>query len=1092
MFPFRQIVLWLYFAALSLLPLAAQTTLGSAALNGTVTDDSGALIAGAQVNLIDPSRGQTRTTETNEAGRFVFPTIPAGLYTIRVTKDGFSTFEQTAFQIEVGQLATLNATMKLGQVSDVITVTGERQIVLETESNTVGTVVDAKRVDALPLNGRNFLQLALLSAGANEATGRANNADQVGRGGRTVIVAGNLGGATGYLINGIAVRGGRLGELAMNLSIASIDQFKIQQSFFMPDQGPNPGLINVTTKGGTNSFHGQAFWFVRNRKFDARNYFAQVPEDLKRNQYGGAVGGPIKKDKVWFYAHYEGLREITSFAAGAFTPTSQMFGGNFAEVPEMIYDPLTYIAATNQRSAFPNQLIPNSRINPVANRLLEYYLPGASLAQRPQNVFGSPRNTLDDDQWGFRIDYAISDRQQLYGQWLWQDTPAFIRSLQPFAGAAYPNETQYGMVQHTWTLSPTLVNTLRLGAVRNVALFSNEGRELGPIAPELGILNGLDPRGIPSMGFQEYGGFGRASGDLGNLDNSYQLDEGMNWIRGKHNFQFGASVRYRRTWQQNANAGAVGSLGFQRTFTTQVGRDAQGRPTPLRANSGNSFADFLLGLPTTGSYRGLPMLPYRFAQAMPYFQDTWKVTRNLTLNYGISYFFAQVPDPQGFARDIPHGFDETTGLLQFAALGQVDPRIVSRDKNNWTPRLGFAWQPDFLPRTVIRGGAGYYYADTRLIELQFAMVGPPFNDSVDLVTSLNNPIPVWQMGQNVFPRQPALPLNENYAASLRNAAPFLVNPVGRDPYMQQWNLSIQHSLSNGALLEFAYLGNSSHALQNRYDFNQCRPDANLRCDLSTRPYFPRYTSLLRADFNGNSSYNAFLTKFQQRMRNGLNINFEYTWARAITDTWEGSGATNAQITTCRACDKNDASFDVRHRAVLSAVYEVPFGRGRRAGSNIPLALDYLAGGWTLTTIASFQTGIPFDITAPNTTGSPFVAHRTNRSCSGVDSDLASNVRNNGGRYFDTSCFTAPATGFFGNSSRAPLHGPGIHNYDMGIHKNFTIHEQKSLQFRAELFNAFNHAQFGNPNGNSGAPALFGLIGSARQPRRVQFALKFLF
>jgi hypothetical protein len=183
---------------------------------------------------------------------------------------------------------------------------------------------------------------------------------------------------------------------------------------------------------------------------------------------------------------------------------------------------------------------------------------------------------------------------------------------------------------------------------------------------------------------------------------------------------------------------------------------------------------------------------------------------------------------------------------------------------------------------------------------------------------------------------------------------------------------------------------------------------------------------------------------------------------------------------------------VRHRAVLSAVYEVPFGRSRRMGSNIPVALDLIAGGWTATTISSFQTGIPFDISAPNTTGSPLITHRANRTCSGIDSGLAGNLRNNGGRFFDTSCFAAPPTGFFGNAARAPIHGPGIHNHDIGIHKNFTVHEQKSLQFRAELFNAFNHAQFGNPNGNSGAPALFGLVASARQPRRVQFALKFMF
>ncbi len=1072
------------------LPLFSQTTLGNAALNGTVTDTSGSPIIGAAISLTDTARGQVRETQSNDAGRYVFPTIPAGTYTLRVTKDGFNTFERTQFVVEVGQLATIDAPLQVGQVNTVMTVSGERGIVVETESNTIGTVVDSARVDALPLNGRNFLQLALLSAGANDATGRADVAGQTGHAGRQVIVAGNMGGATGYIINGIAVRGGRLGELSLGLSVAAVDQFKIQQSFFMPDQGPNPGLVNVTTKGGTNQLHGQAFWFVRNKAFDARNYFAATPEDLKRNQYGFAVGGALKKDRLWFFGNFEGLREITAFSAGAYVPTRAMFAGNFQEVPEIIYDPATYNATTGLRTPFPNQTIPDNRINAVSKRLLQYYLPGSSVAVRPRNLEGNPRNTLDDDQYGIRVDYAINTRQSLFGHWVSQDSPAVQGALMPYAGAFYPNQSQLAMAQHTWTLSPSLVNTWRAGFSRNIALFSNEGRQLGPVLNDA-IRNTLDPRGVLGVSFQEYGGFGRASGDLGNLDNNYQMDDSMSWNRGRHNFQFGASIRYRRTWQQNANAGAVGTVGFQRTFTTQLQRDAQGRLSPNR-NTGNSFADFLLGDATNGSVRGLPMLPYRFGQVMPYFQDTWKVTRDLTLNYGISYFYAQVPNPQGFARQIPHGFDEATGLLRFAALGQVDPRVVSRDTNNWTPRFGFAWQPRFLPRTVFRGGAGLYYSDTRLIELQFAMVGPPFNDSVDLVTDLTNPTPNWVLGQNIFPPQPQSPLNENYAANLRNVAPFIVNPKGRDPYMQQWNFSVQHSLNDKALVELAYLGASSHALQNRYDFDQCRLTVGLRCDPATRPYL-NYTSLLRADFNGNSSYNALLTKFQMRLVSGLNLNVEYTWAKALNDSWEGSASTNAQITQCRRCDKGYASFDVRHRAVVSGIYDVPFGKGRSFGSSLPTAADILAGGWTLTAISIFQTGVPFDITSPATTGSAFISHLSNRSCDGTDASRADNLRNNGGLYFNTSCFATPATGFFGNSARAPLHGPGLQNWDVGIQKHFRvpITEQMKLQFRAEMFNAFNHAQFGNPNGNTGSP-LIGLISSARQPRRVQFALKLMF
>ena len=1073
-------------------PAASQTTLGSAALSGTVTDNTGAAVPGAIVKLTETARGLDREAATNDVGRFVFPTIPAGLYSLRVAKDGFETYELTNLNIEVGQLATISAELKIGQMSTVVTVSGERQILIETESNTIGTVVDSARVDALPLNGRNFLQLALLSAGSNEATGRANVADQTGHPGRSVIVAGNMGGATGYLVNGIAVRGGRLGELALNLSVGDIDQFKVQQSFFMPDQGPNPGLVNVTTKGGGNSFHGQAFWFVRNKTFDARNFFAPSAEDLKRNQYGFSLGGPILRDRTWFYTHYEGLCEITGLSARVYAATAPMFNGDFREVAEIIHDPSTFDPATGRRQPFANQQIPEARINPVSRRLLEYYRPGASLAQRPQNLFRNPRNTLDDDQFSARLDHAMTVNQMLFGQFIWQDSPAIVEAIMPYAGVFYPSETQMVMAQHTWTASPALVNTARIGLSRNLALNSNEGRTLGPVLDQIGIRNTLDKRGITGIGFQEYAGFGRAAGDLGNVDNNYQIDEGVNWIHGTHNLQFGTSLRYRRSWQQNANAGALGNLGFQRTFTAQLAPDAQGRLVPQRANTGNSFADFLLGYNTTGSYRGLPMLPYRFTQLMPYFQDTWKLTRSLTLNYGISYFFATVPEPQGSARDLAHGFDESTGLLKFAALGEIDPRVVSRDTNNWTPRAGFAWQPGFLPRTVFRGGAGVYYSDTRLIELQFAMVGPPFNDSVDIIHNQFDPRPTWILGQNIFPTQPPLPLDKSYAARLTNAAPFLINEHGRDPYMQQWNFSVQHSITGDNLVELAYLGSSNHALQNRYDYNQCRVGPDLRCDQATRPW-PRYTSLLRADFNGNSSYNALLAKFQHRSSRGLNLNFEYTWAKALNDSWEGAASTNAQITDCRRCDKGAASFDVRHRAVMSALYDLPVGRGRVYGAQMPAVADLLAGGWTVTGIAQFQTGIPFDINVPATTGAAFVSHLPNRVCDGRDSRLAGNLRDNGFVYFRHECFEIPRTGFFGNSGRNIIHGPGIHNWDLGIQKHFPmpLREGMRLQFRAEMFNAFNHAQFNNPTGNLGSPN-FTLVTSARQPRRVQFALKFIF
>ncbi|MGH9628559.1 MAG: carboxypeptidase regulatory-like domain-containing protein [Bryobacteraceae bacterium] len=1071
---------------------AAGQTAGTSALGGTVRDSSGGAIPDASVELTDVARGLRRTAQANEEGAFLFPALTPGSYQLRVSKEGFDAQEFRDITLEVGQRASLDVELKPGQVSTTVTVSAETIPQLETESNAIGTVVDSARVQELPLNGRNFLQLALLSGGAVAPTGRSDSiTGQTGRGDNAVLLGGNVGSSTGYLINGIATRGGRLGESALNISPAAIDQFKVQMSFFMPDQGPNPGLVNLTTRSGSNSFHGELFEFFRNEKLDARNFFAPGPEKLHRNQFGGSIGGPIRKDRTWFFGHYEGLREITAFSAAGYAPTAEMFGGDFRGVPETIYDPATYSPETRTRQPFPGNVIPQNRMNPVSQRLLEYYRPGSSLAERPNNVFANPRRRHDDDQFGVRVDNSFTTKQTAFVQYIRQRSTIVAPGLMPYAGSRFPLETDYATVQHTWTLTPALINIVRAGFVRNSVFTANEGSELGEVLPGLGINNTLDQRGITGISIQGFSGFGRSAGNIGNIDNSYQLDEGMYWNRATHSYQFGASIRYRRSWQQNANANAVGSLSFQPQFTAQLAANAQGQLTP-QAGTGSSFADFLLGLPATGQMIGLPLIPYRFTQFNPYFQDTWKVTRNFTLNYGIAWFLSTVPNPVGWAARLPHGFDPNTGLLTYAALGQVDPKILSMNWRNITPRLGFAWRPGFLKNTVIRAGAGTFYADTKLIEAQFAMVAPPFNTPVTVNTPATSPAPQFVLGQNIFPAPPDIALDESYASQLPNGTTaFVLRPSSRTPYVNQWNFSIQHSIRTGDLIELAYMGSSGHNQQHRFEGNQCRVGADLRCDPATRPY-PRYSSLLTADFNGNSSYNALIARYHHQTESGLDLRFEYTLGKAINDHFQG-GANDSQVSTCRACDKGPASFDVKHRAVASLIYRLPFGRGRAFGRNLSGLAEAVVGNWNLTSIATFSTGTPFDVTAANTTGFNNITHRANRLCDGRSNELEDSVRTNGLRWFDTSCYAAPAAGFYGNSGRNVMYGPGIHNWDIGVEKMWAlpVREGTRLQLRGEFFNAFNHAQFGLPVASVVSP-VFGQLSSARAPRLIQFGLRLLY
>ncbi len=1080
----RVAVCALLFTLLSASTLSGQGVSGSASVAGTVTDASGAVIPGAVVVLVNVERGAEQELSTNEAGNYAYPDVTPGLYTVRVSSEGFATQEVTDLVVQVGQRVAVNVELAVGQVQDVVTVEAAA-VLLETESNAIGTVVDSERVNELPLNGRNFLELALLAGGTAPSEGRASFQGQIGHEGRFVVIGGVKAANNSYTINGIQVRGARGGELAVNVSPANVDQFKVQSSFFMPDQGPNPAMVNVTTKGGSNDLHGEAFEFLRNTVLDARNYFAPGPEELKRNQFGFAIGGPIRRNKMWFRTGYEGMRERVAFSRGVFTPTQAMFGGDFTEDPFVIHDPLTLNEEAGSRDPFPNQTVPSSRFNSVSENLLQYYLPGSSFHTRPSNLFAHPRNTVDNDQFNVRIDTQLTAKQSLFSQFIWSDNSAVRPGAFPLSGAFYPNEFAMWMAQHTYSLSPKWVSTMRLGVSRNQALFSNEAREVGDILTPLGITGTFDTRGVFAQRIQGFTGFGRSNGDLGNIDNNYQFDPGVSYITGNHQFRFGASVRYRRTWQQNANAGAHGSLIYNRVYSAQLTRNAAGNLVPSGGNSGNAFADYLLGMPDRGSTRGLPMLQYRHTQFMPYVQDTWKVRRDLTLNWGVSWFKDTIPNPYGRAAEYPHGFDPATGLLEFAVLGQVDPRVIEPDSDNIAPRFGLAWQLD--DKTVVRAGAGAYFSDMQLIELQFAAVGPPFTNSVDAINT-GKLMPEFIPGVNIFPVAPLPPIDENFASNLpAGITPFTLQEEGRTPYVQQWNFSVQRSLGANDMFELSYLGISGHRQQNRYDNNQCRVGSDLRCDRATRPYL-QYRAILQSDFNANSSYNALVARYHHRVSHNLDLRVEYTFSKALYDGWELGGATNNQIATNRALDKGPTSFDVRNRGVISALWDVPLGRGKGFGTDMPRGLDFVVGGWTATTIATFSNGLPIFITVPNRTGSPFVGHRPNRTCAG---DLQGANLRSSLQFIDTGCFHDTERGFFGNSSRAPISGPGLNNFTIGVFKEFMITEARYVQLRLEMFNAFNHAQFRNPNGNV-ANRNFGLVSAARQPRIMQMALKFVF
>ena len=1079
-------------ALVAIAPVLAQSNLGVGSISGTIRDESNALVAGAKVILTEEFKGFIRESESDSEGAFLFPSVIAGSYSVQVEKDGFSVGTMQDLRIEVGEQASIGITLHLGEIHTTIAVLAPTATELDAESNTIGSIVNSSRVRELPLNGRSLLQLAKLAAGTVGASPASNLfTTNVGPPDRMVVVPGTLPNSVSYSLNGVDITGSRDGELALSPSPAGVDQFKVQHNFLMPDQATNPAVVNIVTKSGSNQLHGEAFEFLRNGKLDARSFFSPGPEDLKRNQFGVAMGGPLWRDRAWFHGFYEGLREISAFSSAGYSPTKEMFGGNFAGTGHIIYNPATYDPSSGTRQPFPDNLIPPSRINPVAKNLLKYYLPAASLTSRPSNIYGNPRNTQDDDQGGLRLDAAVSARQQLSGQVFRQIAPTERPGLYPLSGLLYANVAWLAEVQHVWTVRPQAVNSLRISFLSNSAIGQNEGQGLGPILKAIGISNTFESSGVTAINLQSYSPFGRSNGEVGNRDNTWQLSQEFAYTRARHNFAFGAGVLYRRGWHINGTANALGTLSFQPTFTAQLTRNAGGQLVPA-ANTGDPFADFLLGIPVTGLVNGAPEIQYRSMQVVPFFQDSWRLTPALSLNYGFSWYVETPPEPQGHAREAVHGFDRSTGLLIYAGLGQMSYQPFATDRNNFAPRVGLAWKPDFLKSTVIRAAVGAYYSAFRWSLAYYPVgSGTPNRPGVSFTNDQSNPIPTYVIGLNIFPVPPATTLTSNYAANLPpGTTATAISPTFRTSYVNQWNFSIQHGLSRSDSIELCYLGSSGHKLANVLDLSQCQPTANLFCSPAARPW-PRYGVLLYADSSGNSSYEAVVAKYEHRAALGFDLRFEYTFAKALTDSYQSSLTIFNQISDCRHCSKGPATFNVGHRAVGSLIWEMPFGRGQRFGGHLPGWVDLAVGGWTVTAITTFATGQPVQLTAPNQTGSPNINPLSNRVCDGRSDRLAGNIRNNGFVWFDPTCFAVPDVGYFGNSGPTVINGPGLNNWDVGVLKAFPLVESVKLQLRGELFNAWNHAQFAQPNGNAGARANFGRISATGPPRLVQIAAKLL-
>lgn len=1074
-------------------------------ITGRITDPSGAAVAGVEVVATDEATGVATKGVSSATGVYAIPFLAPGRYRIEASHPGFKRYERRGVALGTSEVLPLDIELELGSVSETISVEAAAPL-LESTTSDVGQFIEAKTVTDMPLNGRRALALVALSAATVWVSygGEAKPNFSLA-GGRTQSQM--------FWLDGGAGQNMRLGvgQVDIDPPVEVIREFRVVQNTYAAEFGGSAGgLIISTTKSGTNEFHGSLFEYFRNDKMDARNFFAATKPPLRYNLFGGTLGGPIRRNKTHFFGGYEGTRRSTGLVDVLTVPTPEQRQGDFSQTTNAggaltrIFDPATnqVIGGRNVRQPFPGNRIPASRLDPVAMKLVEFYplpnRPPTNLAGA-NNFVGNYARTFTRDNITARLDHAFSDRNRFYARYMFNRDPLRFTSVlpNPIADRNNNSERHQNMIllADTHTVSPTLLTDIRVSISDRT--FHNVSQGLGSKGPEL-----LGLRGAPSGAFPTFSVAGIVQLGAGTHERvqipirQQQFVNSWTWVRGSHVFKYGAEVR-RSTNLDILRPSISGNF----SFTTQ--------PTALEgtANTGFAFASLLLGFPNSFSLRNTePLDRYSFYLA-GYFQDDWKVTPSLTLNLGLRW---ETDTPIIDRNNRMNGFDMrainpvsgTPGVVRFAGLDGWPREPYSTDWNNFGPRFGFAWKILGSEKTVLRGGFGVMYAhpfDHGVPNL--ASLG--FEKSVSLSTPDNGVTPPFLLrdgvpqvspsGQALTPAFGAVPVGRPATTNVQ-----FYESSRKTGYSQQFNLGIQRELPGQILLEVGYLGNLSRKLScANISINQIPPD---RLDAirpagvfrqAWRP-FPQFNDvqLLQPSF-GVTNYHAGILRAEKRFSGGLSFLATYTWAKNIDNidtSPEDLGASQHYSNYYdRRADRGPSGLDIRHRFTWSSVYELPFGKNRkwmRQG-----AAGRLLGGWSLGAIALLQSGGPFTVTTQTNTTNVFSAG-AQRANVLRDPNLPNSAKRLD-RWFDTEAFALPEPFTFGNAGRGIVRADGRVNFDFSLVKNFDFTESAFVQFRGEVFNAFNHPDFAPPGSALGGPG-FGVVSSATDARVWQLGLRVVF
>ena len=1108
-------------------------------ITGSIKDSSGAVIPHATVTITNQQTDRQETVMTDLEGRYTSLPVPPGEYRVEASLQGFRRAARSNVVVQVNSTAIIDFTLEVGDLTDAIEVSATATL-LETNTATIGKVVDNRRILELPLNTRNVYSLIFLTPGVAGSIG--NNYNSMGytvNGARPTMMDTVIDGVTASFptVNGFT-------GISVFPSVDAIQEFKVLGANYPAEYGRSLGsVLNVVYKSGTNEFHGSAYEFFRDSAFDANNFFAnragQPLGDFRRSQFGGVLGGPIRRSRTFFMTSFEGLRERRASQTTTTVPTLAQRQGDFSQTFAQngqlirIFDPFTTRSTPSGsgfvRDQFAGNVIPRNRIDPVALQVLNYYpLPNqpGNPVTGAQNYFATGTAELNVDNFDVRVDEQLSDTQKFFMRYSYRktfDAPAtfFPADIAIAEGRVnQQNLAHNAVMDYSRTISNTTVMSARLGFARTLFIFDNQG--LGFRPSSLGLPAEIDAN-VDRLMFPRFGVSGMDT--LGGNDHrynafmSYTAAASLTKVQGDHSFKVGFEGRMLRVnvWE----ARSAGTFNFRANET-------QGpNPTSASSTAGFGLASFLVGV---GAPNDVLIQNWKNVAANSFYwagyaQDDWRVNSRLTLNLGVRYDL-DVPRTERYNRmnyfdpearsplaDVVPGFPDLRGGVVFVGVDGRSRYQYHWDTNNIAPRLGLTYQVD--PKTVIRAGYSHIFGPSN--QGAQGTVGPfGFRTENLWVTTIDGITPFNTL-RNPYPNgfQPSPGASEGLLTQVgaNLQAPLQDTP---SPWTIQYNINLQRELPWATYVEIAYVGTRGYDLskvgESGFSLNQLDPQyMSLGSQLNQRvpnPFYgivnngvlteptvsrgqllrpyPQFTDVIPLYASGaKSRYHALQMTGRKRLTHGLMFEGSYTYAqtREIGMSHQNSYDIEASWAL--------ASYDIKHRFVISYLYELPFGRNRRFGSNASTLVNAIIGGWQFNGITTLQSGTPLQFTASNTAG--IFGARTQPNNNGNEPRLDGPVHERLDRYFDTSVYSQPPAFTFGNEPRfSPvLRAHGVRNFDLSLFKNFEIRTGMTAQVRIEALNAFNRVQFSAPN-TSVTSSSFGVIsGQANAPRQLQFGFKLL-